>query len=189
MKKIIVLTGCILAFSFVYGQNLVQVGIQFGLDAPLNKKPLADNFTMSRSFNFEAGACVRVGADFFGQTGVTYYVNKTILSFDTLSSDVELGQINIPFLAGYRHAVGKSTFVRVMAGIQYRGLVRVSENILEVNKNTFRKNNMDVIVGVGIDVSLITLDVSYRKAVKPLVSGSKNYQDVVNISVGFLLYR
>jgi hypothetical protein len=48
---------------------------------------------------------------------------------------------------------------------------------------------MDVIAGIGIDVSILTVDISYRKAIKPLVDDSKNYQDVVNISVGFLLFR
>ena len=189
MKKYIFI---ILLFSFSFfsqGQNLVQVGLQFGLDVALNKKPLGENFTMSKSTNFEIGAHVRIGKNFFGQIGIGYYINKTMLSLDTLRSDVELGQINVPILAGYRYALGKSTFIRATLGIQYRGLVRVSKNILDVNRNTFNISNMDIIAGVGIDVSVLTVDVSYRKAVKPLVDGSKNYQDVINISVGFLLYR
>lgn len=189
MRKITILILFSSIGIFVQGQNLVQIGLQFGLDVPLNKKPLAENFTMSKSTNFEIGAHVRVGTKFFGQVGMGYYINKTNLTFDTLRSDVELGYINVPMLAGYRHKLGKSTFIRATLGIQYRGLVRVSQNILDIDRNTFNKNNMDVVVGVGIDVSVLTVDVSYRKAVKPLVNGSKNYQDVVNISVGFLLFR
>ncbi len=189
IKKIAILILFAITGSFAKGQNLVQTGLQFGLDVPLNKKTLGENFTMDKSTNFEIGAHVRVGTNFFGQVGIGYYINKTFLRMDTLRSDVELGQINVPMLAGYRHKLGKSTFFRLMLGIQYRGLVRVSNNILEVDKNTFNKHNMDVIGGIGFDISVVTLDVSYRKSIKPLVDGSKNYQDVVNFSVGFLLYR
>ena len=189
MKKNILLL-IFISFSFLgFGQRLVQVGLQFGLDVPLNKKPLGLNFTMDKSTNFEVGAHVRIGKQFFGQVGAGYYVNKTFLNLDTLQSAVELGQINVPILAGFRHALGKTTYFRCMLGIQYRGLVRVSKNILEIDRNTFNKNNMDFIGGIGFDVSIITLDVSYRKAVVPLVKDSKNYQDVVNFSVGFLLFR
>jgi hypothetical protein len=189
LRKITLLILFATISIFAQGQNLVQVGIQFGLDVPLNKKPLGENFTMSKSTNFEIGAHVRIGTNFFGQVGIGYYINKTNLTLDSLRSDVELGHINVPMLAGYRHKLGKSTFIRATLGIQYRGLVRVSKNILDVDRNTFNKNNMDVIAGIGIDVSVLTVDVSYRKAIKPLVNGSKNYQDVVNISVGFLLFR
>ena len=189
MKKNIFILVLVSISCLGFGQRLVQLGLQFGLDVPLNKKPLSENFLMNKSTNFEVGAYLRVGTQFFGQFGAMYYINKTDLTRDSLESAVELGQINIPLMAGYRHAIGKSTFFRCMLGVQYRGLVRVSNNILEVNKNTFNKNNMDIIGGIGLDVSIITLDVSYRKALVPLMEGSKNYQDVVNISVGFLLFR
>lgn len=170
----------------VEGQKLVRVGLNFGFDIGTNKKDLGENFTFDKSTNFEVGAYVRIGHSFFGQVGGGYYINKTYMSRDSLSSAVELGQINIPILGGYKVALGKTTYFRCMLGIQYRGLVRVSKNGIGATKDTFNKNNMDVIGGIGFDVSVITLDVSYRKAIIPLVDGSKHYQDVVNLSIGFL---
>jgi hypothetical protein len=45
---------------------------------------------------------------------------------------------------------------------------------------------MDVIIGVGMDIAVFTVDVSYRKAILPLIPHAKHYQDVINVSIGFL---
>jgi hypothetical protein len=167
-------------------QKLVSGGLRFGVEAPTNRKPLGEGFTCDKTVNFEIGVYVRVGRRFFGQMGGNYFINKTWLTRDTLTSAVEFGQINVPLWAGWRNPIGKTTFFRAMLGLQYRGLVRVSPNGVGVDRATFNSNNMDIMGGIGFDISIITLDVYYRKACIPLVAGSAYYQDGVHFSVGFL---
>lgn len=170
-------------------KHLVRGGLNFGFDIPTCQKDFGSHFNIEQSLNFEIGAFCRVGRHLYGQVGLYYFVNKLqVFNADTsinFTSAVELGQLNVPMWIGYAFFWNKVS-LRLAVGAQYRGIVRLSNNKIEFNKDQVRLHNGDAMAGIGIDISNLSLDISYRKAFKSLGKNadSRYFHDVVNLSIG-----
>lgn len=191
IKKILLALAIAILCRTVAAQpkHLVRGGVQFGFDLPTCQKDFGSHFNIEQSLNFEIGAFCRVGRHLYGQVGLYYFVNKMqVFNADTainFTSAVELGQLNVPMWIGYAFFWNKVS-LRLAVGAQYRGIVRLSNNKIEFNKDNVRLHNGDAMAGIGIDISNLSLDISYRKAFKSLgkTTDSRYFHDVVNLSIG-----
>ncbi len=191
MKKIFICLSMILLSFSIDAQRLLRGGINIGFDVPLHQKEFSSNFAVSRSINYEFGAFVRIGKTFYAQAGIIYAINKFQIRnlFIDSSSAIEIGQINLPILFVYGYDFSTKKMLRINAGIQYRGVVRFTDNKIQFNKSHINTHNMDIIVGLGFDISNFSFDIAYRKSIKPLGAqkGSKYYQDMLAFSFGVII--
>lgn len=191
MKKVFISILIIFLCFSVNAQRLVRVGIDVAFDIPLHQKTFSTNFAINKSINYEFGAFVRVGKTFYGQVGFNYYINKLMINNVLIdsSSAIEIGQINLPILFVYGYKFSKKKMLRVNLGVQYRGVVRLTKNIIRFDKSQINIHNMDVLLGMGIDISNFSFDISYKKSVKPLAiqKNSEYYQDMLALSFGVII--
>ncbi|MBO4581501.1 MAG: hypothetical protein J5701_04345 [Bacteroidales bacterium] len=178
-------------YSAFSQQRLVQFGIDFGFDVPLYQKTYGSQFKINQSLNFEIGAFARAGRQFYGQLGLYYFINKLqVTNLNTQSdSPIELGQLYVPALFVYGLPWGKKNMFTVKAGIAYQGLVRLTDNKIDFTKNDIRCHNLNFMTGVGLEISNITFNITYKKACLPLgkESGSRYYQDMLCFSIGIVI--
>ena len=176
-----------LCFS-LYGQrnnNLVHIGFGAGLDFPTRK--ISDSILhVLKSTNFELGVYLRIGNKLHGQIGVYDYINQIETKKSSASEKFSIHQIAIPISLGYAFRMSESARFRLFAGVRYRGIVHISNNTLSVNDAIFNKNNGDVFAGAGLSLSLLAIDLSYRKAFNALTKGSTHYQDAIHLSISVI---
>lgn len=193
MKKawVIVLLLSLAGTGVVQAQRIVHFGLDFGFDIPLHQKSYGSQFSIDQSLNFEIGAFVRAGKGLYGQVGLYYYINKLQVTNTSTggSSPVELGQLCVPALLVYGIPWGKSNMFTLKAGVEYRGIVRLTENKIAFGKDQLRIHNMDITGGIGVEIKNVSINAYYRKSIKPLgkIAPCQYYQDVICLSVGVII--
>jgi hypothetical protein len=187
MKHLFISLVTIFLFSSANAQQLVHWGINFGLDIPTNKNDFSPQMKYDKTLNYNIGLHLKVGNRWFGQTGLNYHINKCSFTWkDSISTfqNLELGYMTIPLQAGFYIVKTKKVSFRVMLGLQYKALVYLSKNDLGIEKNYFNVHNMDLMGGLGLDFYSFTFDLGYRKSMFAVKQDSKNFRDMLALSVG-----
>ena len=170
-------------------QELVKWGVKFGFDIPTNRQNFSNLLQYNESINYNVGFQLRVGRRIYGNVGIDYYINKCTFDWkDTINpyQIIEFSYLAIPLQAGFQIVKTKTASVRILLGLQYRVLMRLSKNDINLYRADFQIHNLDLMGGVGLDLYSFTLDVGYRKNLYPVMPASSHYRDMIALSVGLI---
>lgn len=190
VRYIIVLI-CLFVCVSAVSQDLVRWGVKFGLDVPTNKNDFSKNILYKNTFNYNVGFQLRVGERLYGHAEVDYIINKCTLDYidttnQTTTHSIELGYLAVPLQAGYSILQFDHFAFRALLGVQYRALVRLSKNDINLKRTDMNVHNLDFIGGLGVDIYSFTLDIGYRKSLQAVMPKSKHYRDMLTLSIGLI---
>lgn len=147
----------------LFSQN--ESNFSFGPKASFhfNKLYLNQNFTSSFEPGFEGGIFIRFGKRWYMQPELLYSFRQT--NFEVLLDEVNTNiaaqnhYVILPILIGYKILNGESSNIRLLFGPKFA--YRLATNKPEFD-DILKPFEYGCEVGVGLDVSIVTLDISYN---------------------------
>ena len=149
--------------GLLFNQN--ETNFAFGPKASFhfNKLYFDHNFTSSFEPGFEGGLFVRFGKKWYMQPELLYSFRQT--NFEVLLDEVNTNiaaqnhYVILPVIIGCKILNGESSNIRLLFGPKFA--YRVATNKPEFN-DILKPFEYGCEVGAGLDVSMITLDISYN---------------------------
>ena len=171
----------------------LQAGFRLGTDFLLTNRQISDYDYLENFLSGTFGFYARGGYEFiFGEIGLNYMFYKGFykisdMNLDPLTAEtVESRYLQIPIsVVGYWQAT--PTFALIpKVGITYQPLIHVTKNDVDYNKHTLTRHQFLYSAGVGIKLKFFTVDVAYKRAMKPFFSQKESVkQSFINLMVGF----
>ena len=192
-RSVLFLSIFLLAFNTLLAQEPKKEkwfswGAGLSINAPLQKK-LSSEYTAVRMPNMDFGFNFRFKYDFFyGQTGLYYQLQKnTIKNSANTAAIVESGYFQIPVTGGFRYKIKEIWVLRAFGTIAYAPLLYVSKNDFQLDRKTVTPHLGYWSAGVGLDVSFMCLDLSYRRSINDAFIDGGFKSSTFNIAVYFNL--
>lgn len=216
MRKLILVIA-----SVLLGTGLMAQGLNFGLRGGLTtakiSTDLSENFASENQLGYQGGVFVRLNFNrFYVQPELIYNHRSTVLEYNIyptingedqevgVRSDIKIGTIDIPVLAGFKLVDTKMLNFRIFAGptisfstnesLSYEYTTSDGENIegdvpedSQLSLDSFNKTNWYLQAGAGVDVLFLTFDVRYEKGLSDIYnSGNLNFKNNVWVfTLGF----
>ena len=168
MRKALIIIALLISTVCIHAQKekWYQAGFRVSTQFMLNKEytPTAHVSSM-RTVHF--GGYFRAGKYVYGEIGLGYQYFKHNFSIydqngNKLEDLVENRYLVIPIRAVGEVKISKKIFFLPHVGISYQPLLKVTENILEFNKQTFEPHWVLLTTGFDMRFGFITLGVDYR---------------------------
>ncbi|MEQ9443550.1 MAG: outer membrane beta-barrel protein [Cyclobacteriaceae bacterium] len=194
MKNFVILiTLCLFSASFAQAQS--ETKVHFNPKVGMNISTLS---TEDSENGMRTG--LQLGADFivksnkeswfFWQPGLHFYhtgvqpVNETTTEAE-LENQFYYNSLKVP-VSGGLYLTGSNGIlrIRVNAGITPTILLGVSENQYGVTREDFKGVTVGLNGGVGIEVLIVTLDLSYEHGLTPMLNGNDGINQMFSISAG-----
>lgn len=138
---------------------------------------------------YHVGAGGRIGKNaLYFRPGIELHVMKLKAKsvYDPFVSDPDAYFIKIPLQAGW-YLVRKTVLaLRLGAGVQWSLAVDVEENDFFSDSEPFRKNQIGALLGAGIDLGPVSLDLNFEKGLSKTYAGENYKTDYMLVSLGFL---
>ena len=143
------------------------------------------------------GGNVRIGGSFYLSPGA--YVQRTSLQItarDTLTATtvkdvVGVNSIYVPLKFGFNLSANAasptSLGLRVFGGPALTIISSVKANDLGITKDDYKSTHLGFEAGAGLDLALLTIDVSYEKGLGKTFKNSDAKQDVLRALIGIKL--
>jgi hypothetical protein len=216
MKKLILLSIALIIGSFAMAQMP-----NFGLRAGLTTSALSTNssatFSSDNQLGYQGGVFVRLNfRKLYVQPELIYNHRSTRLEYKLdpiidisegeigVRSDLTIGTIDVPILAGFKLFDNKMFNFRIFAGpnisfstnkkVSYEYTTSDGENIEgdipegeKVSEDDFKSTTWYLQAGAGVDVLFLTFDVRYETGLSDLYNdGNLNFKNNVwVITLGF----
>ena len=116
------------------------------------------------------GAFVRLGEQFYVQSGLDYYGSQTGLLLDASGDmqDFDFTSFNVPIWIGYR--LGKDDLnIRLFGGGSLTFISRVESNSVGLAEDDLQSLHGLWNVGIGGDIRSFTIDFAYERAVDDFI--------------------
>ncbi len=195
MKRIIV--SCLLimsAMSFAYSQA------QFNLKGGLNFTQVSEDYQdgeIDGKAGFQIGFETRLGDQVYISPGIYYFQHQSRINFvddgdvnivDLPDYDVDFKGIRIPVHIGVDVIKGENWGLRAFTGPNASFILSTNDGLPGYEDDAFRDILWGYNAGVGVDLGIITLDVSREWRLNNVFEGNtpefKN--NITYLSVGFL---
>jgi hypothetical protein len=207
MKRLII--PFLLLISFLSNAQNFHIGPMAGVNfSNFETKIDSANFSSSSSYGgtgFHAGVFARIGLKkFYVQPELIYNVNKATDEQSyfgtTLKTTVTKSDLDINVLGGYNLLDLKVVKLRVNAGIKNsillsgEGKAEISGGFASLfgattttDDDIFNNNAFGYTVGIGADITKITLDIRYNAALGDIDNDNSSTTNLsyISISVGF----
>lgn len=93
--------------------------------------------------------------------------------------------LKFPVQLGLR-LIRYSTFkVRIMAGAQFSYVASIQDNLFSIDHDTVRDTHLAALMGAGIDLSWISIELNFEKGLSEFYSGTAYTTDYVFVTMGF----
>ena len=185
--RLICLLGALTAMAPVTRAQLVHWGLSAGTHLPFHTEIENADFHSLEKNNFNFGLQLKVGHRLHGQTGILYFVNNHNMTETKLDSttDLQANYLGIPLQVGLNLINGEEFKLRITGGIEYRMLVWVSPNDLEIKKSDLTTNNADMFGGAGISLGKFTFDVLCKHPFTPVLKDAEKSKISCWLNMGF----
>jgi hypothetical protein len=150
-----------ISYESVHGQLKGKTGISFGVD-------------------------LQVGSTLFLQPGLNLTPMK--LEIENIG-DISINKLNFPVMVGYKFFEpdgGRAFGVRLFAGTNFAFSIndKISDAITDITLDDLKKFHLAAIGGVGLDISILFVDVSYKYGITKTISPKIGNASSLN---GFLI--
>ncbi len=197
MKRKLNISLLLLLFiSIVQGQSLLKIGLRGAYTTSTIETNIPAIF--SRTMNgHQIGAFIRLGKKWHIQPEIIYSAKGGKLDIETtidekniyLTQTIHLETVDIPVLLGYNFINTNLFNLRVQAGPSFNTVI--DKNVYLSNNahntvteeeliNQINNDYINLLIGVGIDVSFLTLDVRYEVGTSNLYNDS--FKSAFNVS-------
>lgn len=182
MKKVFITLAVLFVTSAIFAQ--FNLGLKAGFNSSLNLKNLSgitsgdynlNSVKNEMSNGFQVGAFMRIGNRIYVQPELLYATQKTKYqlsvadlnntAIETGSKYVKTSTVDVPVLLGVKVLDMKVFNLRAYAGPKFRlnagstlEWKNISETTISKLKGDFKKANMGLEAGVGVDVLMFTVD-------------------------------
>jgi len=210
MRKLLLTVFSVLIGSALMAQ-LPNIGIRVGLTTSKLSTNLSENFASENQLGFQGGAFVRVNlGKFYVQPEAIYNHRSTKLEYDVYPvvdgetqtvgarTDMKIGTIDIPVIAGFKIIKTKLLNVRVFAGpelsfatnksLSYTYTTDNGEDFTgevpedsKLSLDDFNNTTWYLQAGAGVDVLFLTFDLRYEKGLNEIFNG--NVGDIQNVDL------
>lgn len=188
MKKFI-FTSIVL---ILFGSNAIaqislrpQAGIMF---SNLSYESVQGQLEGKTGLSF--GADLQIGGTFYVQPGLNFSPVKLQIK-DV--GDIAITKLNVPVMAGlklFEPEDGKALGIRLFAGPNFGFNINdnISDAITDITTDDFKKFHLSAIGGVGLDLSILFVDLGYKyglsKTISPRIGSGANLNGfIVNAGV------
>jgi hypothetical protein len=169
-------------------QIVPQVGIT---GATLSSAP--ESLSTSAKIGWMLGGSLRFGSRPYFQPGVFYQQTSldasapSDISGDIVDAELGLGSWWVPVLVGFNVINGEQLDLHLHAGPSATIVSSVKDNPYGVTKDDYESMWWGAVVGAGVDISLISIDVSYEFGLSKILKddpGSDTKQNVARLTAG-----
>ena len=131
----------------------------------------------------------RLGADnWYLRPGIELHKMKLLPKkiLDPFSDDPSMYLLKFPAQIGVRLLKKDNFNVRIAGGLQFTYTVSVQKNSLDLDLNTITENQFGALIGAGMDLGVMTIDVNFEKGLTELYKGKGYKADYIFVTAGFL---
>lgn len=204
MKKLGILTLMLLSTASLIAQKEVYINPKVGINfSGIQDEP--EGVSTNNQVGYNAGLDIRLGSGLvFFQPGVFYYqynqeytVVLTGQNQVATTQDIKVQSIKVPVQLGIQPIATDFFTFRINAGAGFNFPVNVQrqDENFAISRQNYKDVNVGGIVGAGIDLSIITLDLNYEFGLSDYVDfsqsqnlnsgSSKQYVVSLNLGVKF----
>lgn len=193
MKKLVLFFSLSLLALHTYAQLRVNPKVGINLSTiTTEKEDIIDSDGIR--VGFHAGADARIGEGwFFWQPGLFYYNvgGRLLLNDNGNNAEIEdiisVHSIKIPLDGGF-YLTGTDGIlkVRLNAGITPMVTLSVEDNNLGIERSDFKTFGLGFNAGLGIDLTIITIDFNYEAGITPVFELAEGNNHVLSISAGLV---
>ena len=156
-----------------------------------------NKITNSARVGYSLGGNLRLGGKLYVSPGAYYQrtstqiTEKDSLTLATIRDVVGVNAVYIPLKLGVNlssNAASAGSFgLRLYGGPSMTLVTSVSSNTLGLTKADYEGTSYGLEAGAGLDLSALTLDLSYEKGLSKVLQGSNTKQQVIRATLGFRL--
>lgn len=190
------LLSCGLLFAFMSGA-VAQDNFKINPKVGINFYDISDvsgDFDNDGRSGFHAGVDFRIGDKVYIQPGAHYYALKSDFTnegivdevIDELTDEVQLQTIRVPVMIGTSFLQNDVLGLRAQTGLVGLFPIGTSDNTIFDNDD-YRNTNFGAAVGLGIDISILTLDIIYDFGLTDSFEDDANFSgknNILSLSVG-----
>lgn len=167
------LAGSTQAQEVTYG---VQIGTNYHMTSFGNKSVKENNGKMGVS----VAGYARIGDRIFFQPGIGASFLRKEYSFESTTQTPKFYQINLPLQVGYKFLQHDDFSLRGLLGPQFNYDIKTAKATANAD---YKKFSFDGRVGIGVDISRLTLDTYYSHGFKNI----DKTLDAKNKTIGFMV--
>lgn len=174
------------AFSQI---KIIGWGLETGFELPTGSITESFNgLNYEQLSNFQLGMQIRLGHIVYGGSGLRYYINKQTWTRSDTNADLNHDCLGIPLQMGISVINSRLFKLRLTLGVEYRFLVWISPNDLniKINNKELNRNYIDFTGGLGFDFRKITLDAYYQQNMSSVIKNSNSKTGHLWGTIGFL---
>lgn len=180
----------ILCFATGIAISQVSLRPQIGINFPTLTDEIAEG-EFEGNAGFQFGVDAQIGGSFYIQPGLMFESTSLTLQDGQNRGDMNISRINIPVYAGFRLSSTEDRSLGLRAFFGPNFAIHVNEDLDEsfgfLTKDNIKDSQISGVVGGGLDVSILFLDVAYKfglsKFFEDINSDSKINLFIVNAGV------
>lgn len=151
--------------TYCLAQSQVSLRPQIGINFPTLTDEIAEG-DFEGNVGYQFGADLQLGGSFYIQPGLNFETASLSVNDGEDVRDINVGRINIPLYAGVRlgSSEDRSIGARLFAGPNFAIAVNedLDESFDEISADNIRDSQISGMVGAGLDLSILFLDVGYK---------------------------
>ena len=127
---------------------------------------------------------------FYFQRANLQLTQKDTLTAGNLQDVVGVQSLHIPLVVGLNmsdNPTGSGVGFRLFAGPTANVITKVQPNDFGIAKGDFKSTNWGILGGAGLDISRVTVDVSYEASLSKVMENSDARQQSLRAAFGFKL--
>lgn len=192
MKKIITVALLLCAIITSNAQSWHQVGFKISTSFPTSHEYSTQGDYLAGLFSADFGVYFRAGKIIYGEVGIGYGFYKC--DFNGFYADgteykterVELRHLQIPIKAVADIKLTQTIRLMPFAGIIYQPLLKVTDNLIGMDKNTLTCHPILGTAGLDFKLGPIVLGVNYRYSFSNFFQNKEGeHPQYINICAGF----
>jgi hypothetical protein len=145
-------------------QSQISFRPQVGINFPTLTDEIADG-KFEGNAGYQFGADLQLGGSFYVQPGLNFETARLSRNEGEGVGDIRVSRVNIPVVAGFRLASTEDNSVGLRAFAGPNFAIHINEDLDEslsfINKDNIRDSQVSGIVGGGLDLSILFVDVAY----------------------------
>jgi hypothetical protein len=156
-----------------------------------------DQITNSARVGYSLGGNLRLGGKLYVSPGAYYQrtstqiTQKDSVTFQDIKDAVGVNAVYVPLKLGVNlssNAASAGSFgLRLYGGPSMTMVTSVSSNTFGLTKADYEGTSYGLEAGAGLDISAITIDLSYEKGLSKVLQASNTKQQVIRATFGFRL--
>jgi hypothetical protein len=195
IRSLVLATAVLAASSGLAAAKSFVINPQAGLTASHRSNDPGDLSTSGR-VGWSLGGNIRLGGKAYIAPGVYFQrtniqlSQKDTVSTGTVEDILGVQSIHVPLLVGVNmssNANGPGLGFRLFGGPALTIVQKVDANDFGITKDDYKSSSVGIQAGAGLDLAVLTVDVSYEAALGKVLKDSDAKQQTIRAALGLKL--